>query len=152
MVTTLHIVDGPIEGRLGHFQPGVFCGAQGDDLQHRHGNVRIAGDGPIAPAPFLTLRSNDQFDDPLEFRPHGRRAGRAIEFGQRDGGDAMAIHVLAVVAITHQAVGRGIVEQVLQAGGDILPELPFPRQLAGGLKRQQDISRDGDGMLLLFRR
>src|SRR5258705_2547448 len=62
----------------------------------------------------------------------------------------MAIHVLAVIAITHHSIGCGGIEEILHARRHIFAEFPFAGELARGLERHEYVTGDGGGMPLLF--
>ena len=149
MLAGLHVLHRVVDGPLRHVEPAIFRGSQRHHLQHGHRNVRVAGHWPVAPAALAVLRRDDEPDDLFQLGPDRRRARLAVEFGQGNRRDAMAIHVLAAVAIGEQPLRGDLVEQVMHPGRDVLAKLAFAGQLACRLQRHQRVARDGHAVALL---
>lgn len=152
VVAGFDIFDGAIDGLLGDVEAGVFGGAERDDLQHGDGDVSVFGLWGVAPAAFAVLRGDDEFDGRLEFFFDLGVVGLAVDFGEGDGGDAVAVHVgvfaagVDVLAID-VAVGAGAAEEVVDAVGDVLAVFALAREMASGEEGHDGVTGHGDGML-----
>ena len=148
VLAALHVGDRLVNGALGHFEAAVLRRADGDERQHGHGDVGVLRDGPVAPAAFVAglggLRADDDLHRLVELGPHGRGLGLAVKLGERDGGDAVGIHVLAVAPHVVEAVGADGVEEVVHPGGDVLAVFALAGEVAGGLEGHEGVAGHRD--------
>ena len=135
---------GAVNRLFGHRNPGVLGRAQGQKLDHGHGQVVIHDARLVAPAAFLVLRAHDQLDGVLQLVVDALVAGLAPGLGQAHRRQAVVVHHVAVfVPLEEQAGGLGAVEEIIQALGHLLAIRPFAGQVARGHPGQQPRRDDG---------
>ncbi len=88
----------------------------------------------------------------LELLLEARIFGHAVDLGEGDGRDAVAVHVGAgAIAATGAgadvAIGPDAIEQVLHAAVDLLAVFAFVGGVAGGEESHEGVGGHGDGML-----
>ena len=115
------------------------------------GDIRVAGEGAIAPATLgvaaIALGDDDELDRAFQFRAHGRRAGLPVQLGQGDRGDAVIVHVLAGVHAAVGAIGLERIEEELHARIDLARVVAFLGEIARGQEGEQNVAGDGHRMV-----
>ena len=110
MVTGFHVFHGVINGALRHIDPGILCGPQGHHLQYGYRDIRVTYHRTIPPSALVVLAGVDLFDGAIELASNGRRTGLPVQFRQRDGGNAVRVHILTARAITIYTIGADLIE------------------------------------------
>ena len=119
--------------RYGH---AIAGGAEAHDLADRDGEVGVAFDGLIAPAAGIVLTLAGELDDFFEFFANGRvdiaPLGHAIDLGEEEGGEAVAVHV--VLTGTRNGNIAGVLDaraNELDRAVDVFAKRALTRRTAG---------------------
>ena len=146
-----HVIHRVINRLLRHVEARVFRRTQRDDLQDRHGNVRIAGPRLVAPAApvavALALCGDDEPDRALQFFADDRIARLPVQLAERDGRDAVVVHVFRSVHAAVLAVRADAIEQEFQPAFHLLRVIAFLGQVARRHECEEHVARHGHGML-----
>ena len=92
------------------------------------------------------MAGDDELNSFLELGANDRRFGLAVEFAKRNGGHAVAVHILAAGMLSINAARADLVEQIIHPLGDVLAVRAFAGKVAGGLEGDEDITGDRHGM------
>ena len=115
VLTAADVLDGPVDGLLGHVDARVARGAEGHQLADGDGDVGVESLGIVAPAAFFVLGVDDQFDSAAEGVAEFHAERHSVALGQEHGGETVSVHRTVACAAwgIDEAAFLGIGQQVV---------------------------------------
>jgi competence protein ComEC len=88
-----HVLDGVVDGRLGHLDARVARAAQPHDLADGDRHIGIGRHGVVAPSTFVVLAGHNQLDGTHERVAHSVvLVVHAVDLAEEERGEPMAVH------------------------------------------------------------